>query len=352
VSFLSTDWIAGFTTSFMLRKYYVGIAVLGLVAVLGSCTSQQAQEANAEPEKERKLQIAVIPKGSTHYHWRSVQAGAEKAAHELGDVEIIWQGPQKEDDRQMQIQVMQNMVSRGVDAILLAPLDDQSLVPSVKAAVNRHIPVIIFDSDLKTNIYDAFVATDNFEGGRLCAQRLAEVMGGKGKVIMLKYSEGSEATIKREEGFLDGLKEYGPGMELISGNQFAGATFEKAFQASQNLLNRFSDFQGVFCSNETSTQGMLRALQVAGRAGKVKFVGFDLNQTLLAGLTNGEIHGLAVQDPVAMGYLGVKTAHAILTDEAFDKRIDTGVTMVHKDNLNEPNVQVLLNPGLNELVRE
>jgi ribose transport system substrate-binding protein len=337
----------------MVKRGHVSIVGAFILALaLEGCASQPAQEKDGPANRDQKLQIAVIPKGSTHYHWRSVHAGAEKAAHELGDVEIIWQGPQKEDDRQMQIQVVQNLISRGVDGILLAPLDDQSLVPPVKAAVKRQIPVVIFDSDLKTDVYDAFVATDNYEGGRLCAQRLAEVMGGKGKVIMLKYSEGSDATLKREAGFLAGLKEYGPDMVLLSGNQFAGATFEKALQTSQNLLNRYPEFDGVFCSDETSTQGMLRALQLAGRAGKVKFVGFDVNQTLLAGITDGEIHGLAVQDPVAMGYLGVKTAYAILHNEAHDKRIDTGVTMVHQGNLNEPNVHVLLNPEMSQWRKE
>ena len=337
----------------MIRKNYAILAAAFIWAMLlGGCGNQPTQEAVTAPNPNQKLQIAVIPKGSTHYHWKSVHAGAEKAAHELGDVEIIWQGPQKEDDRQMQIQVMQNLISRGVDGILLAPLDDQSLVPPVKAAVNRNIPVVIFDSDLKTDVYSAFVATDNYEGGKLSARRLAEMLGGKGDVIMLKYSEGSDATIKREAGFLDGLKEYGPDIRLISGNQYAGATFERAFQASQNLLNRFSAFDGVFTSNETSTQGMLRALQLAGRAGKVKFVGFDMNQTLLAGITNGEIHGLAVQDPVSMGYLGTKTVHAIINNEAFDKRIDTGVTMVHKANLNELTVQVLLRPETGKWLKE
>jgi ribose transport system substrate-binding protein len=334
------------------KKGMILAGVLGLLLALSGCVGQPAQEAGEEASAQRKLQIAVVPKGSTHYHWRSVQAGAEKAAHELGDVEIIWQGPQKEDDRQMQIQVVQNLISRGVDALLLAPLDDQSLVPPVRAAVNRNIPVVIFDSDLKTDLYQAFVATDNHAGGRLCAQRLSEIMGGKGKVIMLKYSEGSDATLKREAGFLEALKEYGPGIEVISKDQFAGATFEKAFQVSQNLINRFGDFGGVFCSNETSTQGMLRALQLAGKAGKVKFVGFDMNQTLLAGINSGEIDGLAVQDPVAMGYIGVKTAHAILHNEMYDKKVDTGVTMVQKDNLNEPNVQVLLNPEISQLLKE
>lgn len=311
---------------------------------LNSCSGKTGEDSSGN-NGTKKLKIAVIPKGSTHNHWRSVHAGAEKAAQELGNVEIIWQGPQKEDDREMQIQVVQNFISRGVDGIVLAPLDDRSLAPPVTAAVKRNIPVVIIDSDLKSDAYASYVATNNFAGGKLCAKRLVEVLGGKGKIIMLKYSEGSAATIEREAGFMEGIKEYGPEIEILSSNLYAGATMEKAFQASQNLLNRFgSQVNGIFCSNESATQGMLRALQLAGKAGQVKFVGFDVNQTLLEGLKKGEIHGFAVQDPIKIGYEGVKTAVAVIEGKPYKKSIDTGVKMVTLDNLEEPDVVRLLNP--------
>jgi ribose transport system substrate-binding protein len=309
------------------------------------------REGAAENNENRRLKIAVIPKGSTHVFWRSVHAGAAKAAHEE-DIEIIWQGPQKEDDRQMQIQVVQNFVSRGVDGILLAPLDDRSLVPPVKAALKRDIPVVIFDSDLQSNEYASFVATNNLEGGRLCGKRLAEVMGGKGKVILLRYAEGSASTAEREAGFLEGINEFGSNIELISTNQYAGATMERAFQVSQNLLNRFGEVEGIFCPNETSTQGMLRALQTSGKAGKVKFVGFDSNEVLINAIQKGEIDGLAVQDPFNMGYLGVKTTAAYIRGEDFEKRIDTGVTMVIPENINDPKVQQLLYPEVDKWLNQ
>lgn len=327
----------------ILLAYFFAISML-----IVSCNGR---EGAAENNENRRLKIAVIPKGSTHVFWRSVHAGAAKAAHEE-DIEIIWQGPQKEDDRQMQIQVVQNFVSRGVDGILLAPLDDRSLVPPVKAALKRDIPVVIFDSDLQSNEYASFVATNNLEGGRLCAKRLAEVMGGKGKVILLRYAEGSASTAEREAGFLEGINEFGPNIELISTNQYAGATMERAFQVSQNLLNRFGEVEGIFCANETSTQGMLRALQTSGKAGKVKFVGFDSNEVLINAIQNGEIHGLAVQDPFNMGYLGVKTTAAYIRGEDYDKRIDTGVTMVIPENMNEPEVQRLLYPEVDKWLNQ
>ena len=290
-----------------------------------------------------KLQIAVIPKGTTQEFWKSIHAGAVKASREA-DVEIIWQGPQKEDDRQMQIQVVQNFISRQIDAIVLAPLDARSLVRPVEQAVKRDIPVIIIDSGLESEAQTSFVATNNYEGGRLCAKRLAEVLDYKGKIIMLRYMEGSASTTAREEGFLDGLQEFAPDIELLLQNQYAGSTIEKALQASQNILNRFGEIDGIFCPNESSTQGMLRALQTSGRAGKVKLIGFDSNETLINGLRSGELQGLAVQDPFDMGYQGVLTAVATLKGEPVEPRIDTRIMMITADNMDQEDASSLLKP--------
>jgi ribose transport system substrate-binding protein len=341
----------------MIRKLHVRISyVMGLLLLAASvftvsCNRSGPAEKEGAAGAGEKLRIAVIPKGTTHLFWKSVHAGAAKAGKELG-AEIIWQGPQKEDDRQLQIQVVQNFVSRDVDGIVLAPLDERSLVPPVKAARNRKIPVVIFDSDLGSKDYESFVATDNYAGGKLAAQQMAEVLNGKGKIILLRYAEGSASTTARENGFLDGLKEYAPQAEIISSNQYAGATMEKAYQASQNILNRFNQVDGVFCANESSTQGMYRALQTSGKAGKVKLIGFDANETLLKAMRDGHIHGLAVQDPFRMGYEGVKTVVAVIQKKPFEKRIDTGVVMITKENMDTPENKELLNPDLDQYLEE
>lgn len=337
-----------------LKKFFTLLSTALCFMMLVGCGSSSSEKQNStttNADDSKKFRIAVIPKGSTHSYWKSIHAGAVKAGQEMG-AEILWQGPQKEDDRQLQIQVVQNFISQGVDGIVLAPLDDRSLATPVNAAVKRNIPVVIIDSDLQSEQYASFVATDNKMGGKLCAQRLAELLGGKGKVIMLRYSEGSASTAEREAGFLEGMKEYGPSIELISTNQYAGATMEKAFQASQNLLNRFAQVDGIYCPNESSTQGMLRALQTSGKTKKVKFVGFDANATLIAGVQNGEIHGLAVQNPFKMGYEGVKTIVAVIKKENYEKRVDTGVKLVTQENLNEAEVQELINPDLDKWLNQ
>src|SRR5499427_2570210 len=219
-----------------------------------------AAGANAAPA----YTIAVIPKGTTHEFWKSINAGAVKAQRELAEqgtkVDVIWKGPLREDDRDQQIQVVENFTTRHVSAIVLAPLDYQALVRPVHNAIAAGVPVVVIDSDLKTDKYVSFVATDNYKGGQLAGEHLAKLLGGKGNVILLRYAVGSASTEAREAGFLDALKKYS-GIKLISSDQHAGATRESAYQVSQNLLNRFGrEVNGVFCANEPSTIAMTKAL--------------------------------------------------------------------------------------------
>ena len=299
--------------------------------------------------------IAVIPKGTTHEFWKTVHAGAVKAGHEE-NIEIIWQGPSKEDDRRGQIDVVQNFTSRNVSAIVLAPLDETALARPVEVAVQRGIKTVIIDSDLKSKAQSSFVATDNYAAGRLAAQQMAEIFlkskGSKNeilskpKIIVMRYLEGSASNSYREDGFLDGIKEACPSCQIVSSNQFAGVTAESALKTAQNLLNKFSEVDGIFTPNGPTTFGMLRALQTAGRTGKAKLIGFDATEPLLIALKTGEIAGLVVQDPFRMGYLGVKSAVAALRGQKVEKRIDTGARYITAANLSDPDVKELVYPDL------
>ena len=175
-----------------------------------------------EPEpadtSEERIEIAVIPKGTTHEFWKSVHAGAVQAQREF-DVDIIWKGPLKEDDREAQIAVVENFITLGVSGILLAPLDDTALRGCVTDAVRSGIPVVIFDSALESEDYVSFVATDNYKGGQLAGEHLGKLLEGKGKVVMLRYQEGSASTMKREQGFLDAIAKY-EGIEIVASNQY------------------------------------------------------------------------------------------------------------------------------------
>lgn len=287
--------------------------------------------------------IAVIPKGTTHSFWKSVEAGAKQAGAELG-VEIIWKGPLKEDDRAQQIAVVQQFVASGVSAIVLAPLDDIALRGPVKSAAERKIPVVIIDSALKGEAgkdFASFVATDNHRGGQIGGEELVRLLGGKGKVVLLRYSEGSASTAEREAGFLEVIHQH-PGIVVTVDNRYGGATVSSAQDAAMNLIDKIREADGIFCPNESSTQGMLLALRQTGLVGKKAFVGFDTSPALNAALNRGDIQALVAQNPTRMGYLGVATAVKALRGEPFEQHIDTGCVLVTKANQDTPAVKAVL----------
>lgn len=311
-------------------------------------------------KKSGEMTIAVIPKGTTHEFWLSVKAGAEKAGKEL-NVDIDWIGPEKEDDRAQQISIVENMILKGVDGIVLAPLDRTTLVEPVARAMKKKTPVVVIDSGLDGEAgkdYVSFVATDNRKGGQLGGQRCVDVIGGQGKVIMLRYQRNSASTEQREKGWLDvidPLVKDGK-ITILSKEQHAGATKDSAQTKSADLLDRFTkdgklEADAIFCPNESSAYGMLMALRNKGFAGKVKYIGFDASKALIQGLYLGEIHGLVLQNPEYMGYMGVKTMVRHLKGEKVEKRVDTGVTLITKEDLGKPETKVLV-PKVDEWLKD
>jgi len=331
------------------------LPVFVLLSVAG-CGRQS--EGTGSTPGARSYTIAVIPKGTTHEFWKSIHAGAVKAERELNEkgvkTEIIWKGPLKEDDRDQQIQVVENFMSLRVSGIVLAPLDSQALVKPVENAIQAKVPVVIFDSGLKSDQYVSFVATDNYKGGQLAGEHLGKLLGGKGNIILLRYAVGSASTEAREAGFLDTLKTKFPDIKLLSTDQRSGPTRDTAYQASQNLLNRFgNEVDGIFCPCEPPTIAMTKALRELGKGGgKVKMVGFDSGSQSVADLKNGDVQGLVVQNPVLMGYLGVMTLVKYLQGERVEKRVDTGVVLATPENMELPGIKELLHPPIDQYVKE
>ena len=293
----------------------------------------------------------MIPKGTTHEFWKSIHAGAIKAQREYEaqgvSVRLTWKGPIREDDREQQIQVVEGFLSQGVNGIVLAPLDASALVRPVQEAKSAGIPTVVIDSALASGDAVSFVATDNEKGGALAADRLGTLLGGKGRVLLLRYQEGSASTEAREKGFLDRMKAQYPAVQIVSADQFAGPTRDTAKRASENLLNRFGNqVEGIFTPNESSTAGMLLALQDVGKAGQIKFVGFDSSEAFITAMRNKQLDGVVLQNPFEMGYQGVKTMVAHLKGQAIQARVDTGVTIVTPDNLDTEASKALLNPPL------
>jgi ribose transport system substrate-binding protein len=291
--------------------------------------------------------IAGVPQGSLHKYWKTIHLGAQKAVHDLEaqgiTVSLAWNAPLREDDREEQKKIVAGFIRNRVDAMMLAPFDSRSLVPSVEEGARAGIPTLVIDSALDSKQVVSYVATDNHKAGALAADRMAELLYGKGKVLVLRYQQGSASTEEREEGFIERLHHAYPGITAISSDGYAGATRDTAKRASEGLLARYAkDLQGIFTPNESSTAGMLMALQAMKLAGKIAFVGFDASDMYVDSMRYKQIQGLVVQDPFRMGELGVKTLVDHLQGRTVPKRIDTGAKMVTPENMDRAEMQELL----------
>jgi ribose transport system substrate-binding protein len=325
--------------------HHVLIYVLTTVLATGGCQSSS---------RSARYRIAVIPKGTTHDFWKSIRAGAEKAARERGNVQILWDGPPREDDRQEQRNIVERFfTSEGVSAIVLAPCDRRILLTPVEAAVAKGIPVVIMDSGLEESAalksnpnYLGYVATDNKEGGRRAADRMGELLKSKPKarVLMLRMQAGSESTEQREAGFAEKIRGF-PNIELIIPEDEAGVTVDTAQKASERVLSNHDDLDGIFTVNESSTVGMLQALRSLQRIGKVKLVGFDGSTILINALRAGDLQGLVLQDPFDMGYRSVLRAiDALEGKRPAEPIVHTNLQVATRENLDAPAIRALYAP--------
>lgn len=317
----------------MSHRYQSCLALLLLFTTVACFTACQPTSRTASNAGGNQLRIAVIPKGTSHQFWLSVWAGAKAAAEEVGGVEILWKGSETEADTAGQIAVVKNFITSQVDGICLAPNHSQALLDVVMEAKAEGIPVVIYDSGLAEGAeYVSYVATDNYRGGVLAGERLAEAIGHEGQVIMLRYKEGSESTEQREKGFLDAMSKESK-IEVISSDQYAGTTTQEAMEKATQLLNKYREqVDGIFAVCEPNCNGTLEALTQTGLAGKVKFVAFDPSDRLIAGMADGSVSGILLQDPFEMGRKSVLSIVAHIKGEKVEKYINTGEYVATAEN--------------------
>ena len=314
-----------------IRKRFSAIAfIIAFAAISSACNRQH------------RTTVAVIPKASADIFWQSVHAGAVKSGREH-DVEIVWDGPPSEIDIAGQMQIVETMINRQVDAIALAPNDRSALKIVVDRAVAAHIPVVIYDSGIDTDEYSTFVATDNRAGGAMGADRLGELLGGKGKIVMIRTTPGGASTTAREDGFREELKKKYPAVQILD-ERFGMASISQSLAVAENMLTAHPDLDGMFASNESGTEGASQALKARGA--KVKLVGFDSSPLLIDHLRSGLIQALVIQDPFKMGDTAVTEAIKALRGEKTPKQIALPPRIVDLNNLDDPAVQAQLKPDL------
>jgi len=319
----------------MKRYLRAGAFALALLFVASSC------------QRENKTTIAVIPKGRAHQFWQTVHAGAAKAAAEL-NVDIVWNGPASETDYTGQIQIVENMITRRVDAIALAPIDKTAMVGVVQRAARENIPVVIFDSGIDTDEFVSQVATDNYAAGKLAAQRMAQILNGKGRVAMVAVQPGAASTMAREEGFEDAVREKFPDIKIVD-KRYGMADFAKSLAVAENILTAHPGLDGIFASNESSSVGTVQALKQ--RRVQVKLVGFDWSPALIEDLKAGVADSLVVQQPFRMGEESVRAAVAKLRNQPVTKMNNLEPRLILREDLDKPEIQALLNPDLKRYLK-
>jgi ribose transport system substrate-binding protein len=284
--------------------------------------------------------IAVIPKGVSHSFWLTMKAGADAAGKELGAT-IDWKGAASETDIAGQINIVEDAINRRVAGIVIAPSHGDSLVPMVERAQREGIPVTIFDSGISTENYLAYVATDNRVGGALAAQRMGERLNGKGKVAILGVKKGSVSTDEREEGFAAKLKESYPDIQVVQW-LYGDANAAKSLSIAEDILTTHPDLNGIFASNESSTVGAVRAIRQRNLNAQVTLVGFDATPDLVNNVRDSSIDSLVIQNPFKMGYEGVRTILDKLAGREVKRRLDTGVSLLTRENVDTPEIQQLI----------
>ncbi|WP_428305187.1 substrate-binding domain-containing protein [Lacipirellula sp.] len=326
------------------RTASLAMALL-LAAILGCSKSSAPTDAPASTTSEAgkaKRTIVMIPKTTQSAFWNAVRRGGEQAAKDL-DVELLWKGPGSENDRAGQKQVTQQFTNSSIDGICLAPTDSKALAAEVRSATAKGIPVLIFDSAVEGEVgkdFISFVATDNTKAGELGGKQLMELVGKGGKTICFRHMEGHESTSKREDGAIAEMK--AGEAEILVDDRYTGASQGEAQTTALNMIDVVRQADGVFASNQTASEGVLKALRKTNLAGKVKFVGFDSSPELVAALRAGEIDALVVQDPVKMGYTAVKLMVDHLDGKPIEEQVVTDVRIATKENMETPEIKPLL----------
>ncbi len=318
------------------RRWLAGLALC--LSLLAACQG-----------RKKKL-IAVVPKGTAHLFWVSVQAGAMAAGQQSG-VDITWQGPPAETDYDRQIQIVDSMLARHVDGLALAATERKALVQSLDRAAALGIPVTVFDSGVDSDKYMTFIATNNYEGGQIAARELARLVKGKGTVAMVENAPGSASTMDRERAFEDVIHKEYPQIEIVA-RQFGLSDRAKAMTAAENILTAHPDLNGMFASAEPSSLGAALALKARGMGGKVRLVAFDASEPMVEELKAGIIDATVAQDPFGMGFQAVKTLVDKLNGQTPPKHIDLSPHLIHREDLDKPEIHALLFPDIQKYIHQ
>jgi ribose transport system substrate-binding protein len=289
--------------------------------------------------------IALIPGLTTDAFYITMNRGAQAAADALG-VELIFQGA-ADFNPVTQVPVLDAVIARQPDAILIAPTDTTQLVEPLRRAHDAGIPVITVDTFIGSGQYQtgsgdadfplSYIASDNVLGGRMAARALANAIGSEGQVYVSNVNPGISTTDQREEGFKLEMAEAFPNIEVLE-TQFNENDANNAASQLQAVFARNPNLRGVFGANLFSAIGAANGVQQAGQTGNIRVVAFDAPQSIVDNIKSGLVDMAIAQHPATIGWFGVAAAYAHLTGTAIPVAIGTGFTIIDSTNVDTPEV--------------
>ena len=288
-------------------------------------------------KKSNQIYIPVISKGFQHQFWQAVKLGSEKAAKEL-NVKITFEGPEGESQVDKQIDMLQTALNKKPNAICLAALDSKAAIPLLEKAKSMNIPIIGFDSGVDSNIPLTTCATKNLEAAGLAADKMAEMIGGKGEVALVVHDQTSRTGIDRRDGFVNRIKEKYPNIKIVD-IQYGGGDQLKSTDLAKAIIQAHPNLKGIFGSNEGSAIGVVNAVKELDKAGKLVVIGYDSGKLQTDAIRSGLMAGAITQNPVGIGYEAVKAAVDAINGKSLPKEIDTGFYWYDKSNIDDPKIK-------------
>lgn len=309
------------------RRTVLGAAATALLIPLAACSGRSRDEVR---------HIAIVSKGFQQQFWQAVKQGADSEAEAEGVV-LTFEGPPTESDIEAQVTMLQNTVTREPDGLVIAALDSRAAAPSLEEAHAEGIPVVAFDSGVESDIPVSTVATDNAAAAHEAGKHMAELVGGEGQVAVIAHDQVSLSGTDRRDGFITGIEEFGPGIELLP-IQYGEGDQALSADIARSMISANPDLKGLFGTNEGSAIGILRGVQESGRD-DLAVVGFDSGRAQVEAIRDGEMSGAVTQNPVAMGRITVQTVLATIRGEEIEPVIDTGFFWYDANNLQSDEIQ-------------
>ncbi|MDK2879454.1 MAG: ribose transport system substrate-binding protein [Thermoanaerobacteraceae bacterium] len=333
----------------------VAVCLVLVVALLAGCGQKeqpkqeskpaenqqsQTQQSQSGSSSSEKIYIPLISKGFQHQFWQAVKQGAEKAAKDY-NVEITFEGPENESMVDKQVEMLQAALNKNPKAICLAALDSKAVIPLLEKAKAANIPVIGFDSGVDSDIPVTTAATDNVKAAAAAADKMAELIGGKGEVAVIVHDQTSRTGIDRRDGFVNRIKEKYPDIKIVD-IQYGGGDQLKSTDLAKAIIQAHPNLKGFFGANEGSIIGVLNGVKEMNKEGKIVVIGYDSGKQQIDAIKSGVEAGAITQDPIGIGYKAVEAAVKAIKGEQLPKVIDTGFHWYDKTNIDSDEIKPLL----------